>query len=104
MASFGRIALIAPGINLLVVPLVAPVMAAGIVALVAGMVVGLGAPPAIGAALAVPAWVGLRLMIALVDGAAAVPFASLTVEPPIGALLGLGLGLGIMSKMVRFEI
>src|SRR6185503_7582478 len=64
MASFGRIALIAPGINLLVVPLVAPVMAAGVVALVAGCLVGTGAPAVLGAVLAVPAWVGLRVMIA----------------------------------------
>ena len=87
LASFGRIALIAPGINLLVVPLVAPVMAAGIVAMAGGMLVGLGAPGVIGSVLAVPAWVGLRLMIALVGAAAGVPYASLEVEPPIGALL-----------------
>lgn len=97
LASFGRIALIAPGINLLVVPLVAPVMATGIVAMVGGMLVGLGAPTALGTVLAVPAWVGLRLMIAMVDAAAAIPFASLEVEPPVGGLLALSLTAAIVA-------
>ncbi len=44
LASFGRLALISPVVNLLVVPLVAPAMAAGIVALVGGVLVSLGAP------------------------------------------------------------
>lgn len=97
LASFGRIALIAPGINLLVVPLVAPAMAAGIVAMAGGLLLGLGAPSALGAALAVPAWVSLRLMISIVDAAAAVPFASVEVEPSVGTLLALSLAATIVA-------
>ena len=44
LASFGRLALISPAVNLLVVPLVAPAMAAGLVALLGGALVSLGAP------------------------------------------------------------
>ena len=44
LRSFGRLAVVAPAVNLLVVPLVAPAMAAGLVALCGGVVVGLGAP------------------------------------------------------------
>ena len=37
LASFGRLALVSPAVNLVVVPLVAPAMAAGLVALVVGV-------------------------------------------------------------------
>jgi competence protein ComEC len=83
LASFGRLALIAPVVNLLVVPLVAPVMVAGVVAFAGGMLVGLGAPGPLGAILAVPGWVGLRLMVGIVETAAAVPFASVSVPPSV---------------------
>ena len=100
LASFGRLALIAPAINLLVVPLVTPVMAAGLLALGGGLLVGLGVPAVVGSILALPAWVGLRLMIALVHGAAAVPYASLEVEPPIGAAMAIALVAGVGAVMV----
>ncbi|HSL77809.1 MAG TPA: ComEC/Rec2 family competence protein [Candidatus Limnocylindrales bacterium] len=90
LASFGRLAAIAPVVNLAVVPLVAPAMAAGIVAMLAGGLVELGAPGAVGAILAAPAWVALRLIVGIVDVAAAVPLASLSLEPPLGAIVGLG--------------
>ena len=89
LASFGRLALIAPVVNLFVVPLVAPAMAAGIVALLGGALVAAGAPSAIGAVLAAPGWVALRMIIGIVDVAAAVPLASVTLEPPIGPIVGL---------------
>src|SRR4051794_12025586 len=46
LLAFGRLALLAPAVNLFVVPLVPPAMAAGTLALVAGAVSSLGAPPA----------------------------------------------------------
>ena len=88
LASFGRLAVIAPAVNLLVVPLVAPAMAAGLVALLAGIVVSLGAPSAIGAILAAPAWVALRLIVSIVEASAAMPLASVTLEPPWGSVAG----------------
>ena len=57
LASFGRLAVISPLVNLVVVPLVAPAMAAGIVAMAGGLVVGAGGPSVVGAVLAAPAWV-----------------------------------------------
>jgi competence protein ComEC len=89
LAAFGRLAIIAPAVNLAVVPLVAPAMAAGVVALAGGILVGLGAPGAVGSMLAAPAWVALRLIIAVVDAAAAVPFASIAVGPSLGTTSGL---------------
>jgi competence protein ComEC len=89
LASFGRLALIAPAVNLLVVPLVAPAMAAGIVALGGGALVAAGAPDASGAILAAPGWVALRCIIGIVDVAAALPLASVALEPPMGTLVGI---------------
>jgi competence protein ComEC len=91
LASFGRLAVISPVVNLLVVPLVAPAMAAGLVALLGGALVSLGAPSAVGAVLAAPGWVALRVIIGVVEVAAAVPYASVAFEPAVGAILGLAM-------------
>ncbi len=89
LASFGRLAVIAPIVNLLVVPLVAPAMAAGIAAMVGALALALGAPSVIGAVLAAPGWVALRVMIGIIETAAAVPLASVAFEPDAGVALGL---------------
>lgn len=80
LAAFGRLALISPVVNLLIVPLVAPAMAVGVVALIGGVLVGMGAPPALGAVLALPGWVSLRVIAGIVGVAADVPGASLEIE------------------------
>jgi competence protein ComEC len=98
LVSFGRLAILAPVVNLAVVPLVAPAMAVGLVAMGGGALVGLGVPAVVGAILAAPGWVVLRILDAIVTGAASVPFASLSLAPPLdvvaaavstGGLLGL---------------
>ncbi len=98
LVSFGRLAVLAPAVNLAVVPLVAPAMAVGLVAMGGGAIVGLGVPAVVGAILAAPGWVVLRILDAIVTGAASVPFASLSLAPPLdvvaaavstGGLLGL---------------
>jgi competence protein ComEC len=82
LVSFGRLAILSPLVNLAVVPLVAPAMGVGLVALAAGIAVQLGMPAAVGAILAAPGWVILRILVAIVQVAASLPFASLTLEPP----------------------
>ena len=94
LAAFGRLALVAPAVNLVVVPLVAPAMAAGLVALIGGGLVGIGAPGVVGTILAAPGWVALRLMIGIVEAAATLPFASVVLEPPVGVALGLASAIG----------
>ena len=91
LVSFGRLAVIAPVVNLFVVPLVAPAMAAGIVALLAGAAVGAGGPAAIGAILAAPAWVAFRLMVSMVEATASLPFASVQLDPPLGTAAAAGM-------------
>src|SRR6478672_9672113 len=83
LVSFGRLAVLSPLINLAVVPLVAPVMAVGVLALAGGVAVVAGAPPVLGTAVAAPGWVVLRLLVTIVDTAASLPFASVTLQPPL---------------------
>src|SRR4051812_14173662 len=86
LASFGRLAILSPVVNLVVVPLVAPAMAAGIVALGGGALVLAGGPQVVGAVLAAPGWVILRILVAVVDTAAGLPFASVTLGPPLDVI------------------
>jgi competence protein ComEC len=97
LGSFGRLALIAPGVNLLVVPLVAPAMAAGLLAMAGGALVSAGLPEAAGAILAAPGWVALRLMIRIVEAAAGLPFASVQVEPAVGMAAAVATGASILA-------
>jgi competence protein ComEC len=97
---FGRLALIAPAVNLVVVPLVPPAMAAGAVALLAGAGVGLGLPSIVGTIAALPGWIFLALMVAVVRGAASLPLASATLEPPwnvAAALVTAGIVAGLAT-------
>jgi competence protein ComEC len=82
LASFGRLAVLSPVVNLAVVPLVAPAMAVGLIALAAGVGVAAGLPAGIGAVLAAPGWVLLRILVAIVQVAASLPFASVTLSAP----------------------
>jgi competence protein ComEC len=83
LASFGRLSLIAPVVNLFVVPLVAPAMAMGAIALVAGLIAALpGAPMAVATVGGLPAWASLGIIIGVVRAGAALPFASVTLTPP----------------------
>ena len=88
LAGFGRLAILAPAVNLAVVPLVPPAMATGLLALVGGWLTLAGAPPIVGTVLGLPGWLVLTALIAVVRGAAAVPFASVTLPPPFGLLAG----------------
>jgi competence protein ComEC len=106
LAAFGRLSLIAPVANLAVAPLVPPTMALGAVALGGGWLAELGAPAAIGTLLGLPAWAFLRLLIAVVDVSAAIPFASVEVTPPwdvvlasLAAIVALGLTPAVRPRL-----
>jgi competence protein ComEC len=96
LVSFGRLAILSPLVNLAIVPLVAPAMAAGLVALGGGAIVLAGGPPVVGAAMAAPAWVMLRLLVTIVETTAGVPFASVTLAAPFDAIAALVAALGIV--------
>lgn len=82
LVSFGRLAVLSPLVNLVVVPLVAPAMAAGLLALAGGAVVLAGAQSIVGAVVATPGWIVLRILVAVVQTAASLPFASITLTSP----------------------
>ena len=88
LAGFGQFAVLAPAVNLAVVPLVPPAMAAGTVALLGGWLTEMGAPPLVGVLLGLPGWLILAAMVAVVRTAAALPFASVTLEQPWGTVAG----------------
>ena len=90
LATFGRLALISPAANLCIVPVVPVAMAAGGVALGAGILAEVGAPEAVAAILAFPGWVALTIMVAIARIAADVPYASATLDPPSNVVAALG--------------
>ena len=93
--SFGRLAILSPIVNLVVVPLVAPAMAVGVVALAGGGIVAGGGPAVVGAVLAAPGWVVLRILVTVVESAASLPFASVTLGPPFDLVAALATAAGI---------
>ena len=88
LAGFGRFALLAPAVNLAVVPLVPPAMAAGTLALVGGWLTAIGAPPVVATILGLPGWLVLAALVAVVRFAAALPFASVSLSSPWSLLAG----------------
>ena len=82
LLDFGRLSLVAPAVNLIVVPLVPPAMATGALALVVGVLVGVGLPSVIATLVGLPAWVLYAAMVAVVRAGASLPLASLTLSSP----------------------
>lgn len=102
LLAFGRLALVAPAVNLMVVPLVVPAMAGGGIALLAGGLVPLGLPSAVAALVALPGWLALHIMIGLVRIGAGLPGAGVQLEPTLGVALAtvVVLGLAIASSAI----
>jgi competence protein ComEC len=80
--EFGRLSLVAPAVNLIVVPLVPPAMAAGALALVVGVLTGIGLPSALAVLVGLPAWAIYAVMVAVVRIGAGLPLASLELTAP----------------------
>lgn len=97
LLTFGRLAIVAPLANLVIVPIVPPAMAAGALALGSGWLGLVGLPPVIVTVLGLPAWALLGLMVALVRLAAGLPFASVTLPPPLNVVAA-----GIAAGLVLF--
>ena len=88
LLQFGRLALIAPAANLVAVPLVPPVMAAGALAFGAGWLDVAGAPAPLTGLLAMPGALLLSALVAVVQAAAAVPGANETLAFPANVAAG----------------
>ena len=90
LATFGRLSLIAPVTNLAIVPLVAPAMAASVVALAGGAVAVVGGPGIVATLAGLPAWALLTAMCTVVRVGAGVPFASVALPAPWSTLAAIG--------------
>jgi competence protein ComEC len=94
LLEFGRLSIVAPVVNLVVVPLVPPAMAAGALALVVGVLAGLGVPSIVAILVGLPAWALYAAMVAAVRAGASLPLASLELAAPwdmVGAAMSLAL-------------
>jgi competence protein ComEC len=103
VAWFGRVPIIAPLVNLLVVPVVAPAMAAGGLGLAGGLAVSAGGPDALATVLGLPAWAALSAIIVIVRTAAALPFASATLPPPLNLVVAAVAGGAVLFVAIRRE-
>ena len=101
--SFGRLSLVSPVVNLGVVPLVAPAMGAGALALGGGALAGTGLPSVIAMLLGLPAWVLFASIVGIVRAGAALPFASIQLEAPWDAVVAAVASVGIVAigRLVR---
>jgi competence protein ComEC len=97
LATFGRLSTVAPLVNLVVVPLVPPAMAACLLALAGGAAVLAGLPDIVGVALGAPAWALLSVAIASVRLGAGLPGASLAIDAPVDGLAGAAAALLLLA-------
>jgi competence protein ComEC len=88
LLSFGRLAPLSPILNLIVVPLVPLAMATGTLGMIGGLLVSAGAPAITATLLGLPGALVVGLLVAIVQTAADLPFAGVTLAPPAGAALG----------------
>ncbi len=86
LLAFGRLSVVSPVVNLIVVPLVAPAMAAAGIALIGGIVATAGGPLLVATLAGLPAWFLLSVIIAVIRAGAQLPFASVALEPPWNAV------------------
>jgi competence protein ComEC len=101
LLDFGRLSLVAPLVNLLVVPLVPPAMAAGALALVVGVAAGFGVPGVLATLVGLPAWALYAAMVAFVRIGAGLPLASLELAAPWDAI-GAGVSLVLVLAVARY--
>jgi competence protein ComEC len=107
LLTFGRLSLVSPAVNLVVVPLVPGAMAAGVLALAGGLVAMAGAPGVVATLAGLPAWLLLHVIIAVVRVAAGLPLAALTIPPEAAPAVAAGAAavvLAVASPRARRQV
>ncbi len=104
LLAFGRVAPLSPVLNLAVVPLVPAAMAAGALALAGGSVAGLGGPGLVAVVAGLPGAMILGLLVGVVEAAARLPLANVTLDPPAGALLAAVTIVGLAVASARRRV
>ncbi len=97
LATFGRLSLVSPAVNLAVVPLVPVAMAGGVVAMLAGWLVTLGAPAMVGVIAGLPGWLVLHAIVGAVRFGAGLPFAAVALPPGVAAPAGVVAAVSILA-------
>jgi competence protein ComEC len=97
LVTFGRLSLVSPAVNLLVVPLVPAAMAAGVLAMAGGALAMLGLPGAVATIAGLPGWLILHAIVGVIRIAAGVPFAALAIPPEVAPLVALGAAAGVLA-------
>ena len=95
MISFGNISIVAPFVNMIVLPFVPYAMAFGGGAIVVSSIVH-----QVGVWVALPAWIVLATMTSVIDIVAKIPFASVNIGAGISALLSIS-ALVIIGAFIR---
>jgi competence protein ComEC len=97
LATFGRLSIVSPVVNLAVVPLVPVAMAGGVLALVGGAAGSLGLPPVVATLAGLPGWLVLHVIIAIVRAGASVPFAAVTLPPGAAQPLAIAAAVALLA-------
>ena len=95
LVSFGSLSVVAPFVNMLVLPFIPFAMALG-----AGSVLVSSIVPSIGVWIALPAWTALVTMTGVIAQFAHLPFASVPIPPTI-AIVASMIGLAVAASMIR---
>jgi competence protein ComEC len=101
LLHFGRLSLVAPLANLLVAPIVPPVMLAAALALGAGAVISAGVPALLLAPFSVLGAVALGLMVTIAGATAGMPFASIELAPPLDTASSAAAALCVLVAVAR---
>ena len=97
LATFGRLSLVAPAVNLAVVPLVPAAMGAGVLAMAGGALAMAGLPGVVATVLGLPAWLLLHVIVWVVRLAAGLPLAAVAIPPEAGPVAALATGALVLA-------
>lgn len=95
LVSFGSLSVVAPFVNMLVLPFIPFAMAFG-----AGSVLVSSIVPRIGVWIALPAWTGLVTMTGIIGTFAHLPFSSVPIPPSVAIVVSM-IGLATAASMIR---
>ncbi|CAN5639905.1 ComEC/Rec2 family competence protein [soil metagenome] len=101
LLHFGRLSLVAPLANLLVAPIVAPVMLAATLALAAGALVTFGVPSLFVAPFTLLGSLAVGSMIGIAGVSAGLPFASVELRPPFDVASAALAGACLVAALLR---
>lgn len=95
LISFGSLSVVAPLVNMLVLPFIPFAMAFGALGIIASSII-----PSLGVYLALPAWTALVTMTGIIAAFAHLPFSSIPIPPSFAIFISM-IGLALAVSMIR---